>query len=135
MGCANGPSSIAWAPNLGGTTLDQLLHKIRTTCLGFPEAGEKETWGQPTFRVRDKIFATFGIDDEERATVTVKAPPGEQQILLATGDQFFYPSYVGSKGWIGVFLGEETDWEEIAELVEESYRMTAPKKLWQQLDA
>ena len=103
--------------------------------MGFPEAEERETWGHPTFRVRNKIFATFGLDEESgQATMAMKAPPGEQELLLATGEPFFYPKYVGSNGWIGLWVGPDTDWEEVAELVEDSYRMTAPKRLSAQLD-
>ena len=99
-------------------------------CLEFPEAIEKETWGHPTFRVRDKIFASFGQNDaDDGASMTMKAPPGEQELLLATDGPFFYPKYVGSSGWIGVHVTADTDWEEIRELVEDSYRLTAPKRL------
>ncbi len=112
-----------------------VLDSVRRVCLAFPESAERETWGHPTFRVRDKIFATLGLDEASgRATMAMKAPPGEQEILLATGEPFFYPKYVGANGWIGVWVGEQTDWDEISELVEESYRMTAPKKLSAQLD-
>jgi len=39
------------------------------------------------------------------------------------------PPYVGSKGWIGVGLDGRVDWGVLAELVRDSYRMTAPKSL------
>lgn len=84
--------------------------------------------------MRDKIFTTFGANDDGIAVATMKAPEGEQQILLAASDDFFYPAYVGTRGWVGIRLHAKTDWTEIAELVEESYRMVAPKKLARQLD-
>lgn len=102
-------------------------------CLALPEAEERETWGHPTFRVRDKMFATIGAgeadDGRPRVTMSMKAAPGEQEILLAVGHPFFYPRYVGSKGWIGVEIDGDTDWTEIAELVEESFRVIAPNTL------
>lgn len=101
---------------------------IRDIALGFPEATEREAWGHPTFRVRDKIFATFGVDDD-RAQVTMKAAPGEQESLLAEGEPFFSPKYVGSKGWIGIHVDDETNWHEVAELVADSYREIAPRAL------
>lgn len=109
-----------------------LLQKLRDVCLTFPEAMEQETWGHPTFRVRGKIFATAGADEDGRVSMSAKS--SEQAELLASGDPFFFPSYVGSKGWIGVKLGRSTDWEEIAEIVEDSYRHIAPKRLVKQLD-
>lgn len=112
-----------------------VVDAVRGVCLALPESAERETWGHPTFRVREKIFATLGLDEESgRATMAMKAPPGEQELLLATGDPFFYPKYVGANGWIGLSVDAETDWEEVAELVEDSYRMTAPKKLIALLD-
>jgi predicted DNA-binding protein (MmcQ/YjbR family) len=111
------------------------LHAHATlVCMRFPEAAEIETWGHPTYRVRNKIFASFGLEGDDAASMTMKAPPGEQELLLATGDPFFYPRYVGANGWIGIRVSDKTDWDEIAELVEESYRMTAPKKLQSLLD-
>ncbi len=110
------------------------LDSVRQVCLVFPEAVERETWGHPTFRVKDKIFASFGHDDAGRPSITMKTHPGEQEALLAEGEPYFYPAYVGPKGWIGVNLDKATDWEEIAELVEESYRLIAPKRLVEVLD-
>lgn len=111
------------------------ITRIRRICLAFPEAYEEETWGHPTFRVNKKMFVTTSADGSQEMTMTMKAPPGEQKILIASGDHFFYPAYVGSKGWIGVRVDDHTDWDEVAELVEESYRMTAPKRLVKALDA
>lgn len=105
------------------------LQAVRDIALAFPEATERETWGQPTFRVRDKIFVSFGVDDDGRSQVTMKAAPGEQESLLAEGEPFFLPQYVGAKGWIGVHVDDETDWRDIAELVVDSYREIAPRSL------
>jgi len=105
------------------------LAQVRLVCLGFPEASEQETWGHPTFRVRSKIFAGIGRDDDGLVTMSMKAASGEQASLLATGHPFFMPKYVGSKGWIGVIIDDDTDWEEVAELIEDSYRTIAPKTL------
>lgn len=116
-------------------SVDELEARARGVCLAFPEATEKTTWGHPTFRVNDRIFASFAVDEaSDRATMTMKAPPGEQEVLLAVGHPFFLPRYVGSKGWIGVVVDTGTDWGEIAELVEESYRLVAPRRLVARLD-
>ena len=105
------------------------MSRFRAICLELPEASEEETWGSPTFRVRKKIFA-MAADHDGRAAVCMKALREEQQALLAQGEPFFLPSYVGSKGWIGIDLGSKSvDWTEVSELVRESYRLVAPKKL------
>jgi predicted DNA-binding protein (MmcQ/YjbR family) len=112
------------------------LERLRAICLALPEASERETWGEATFRVRDKIFAMAGDGNGKgRLAMSCKAPPGLQAALVETDPaRFFVPPYVGSKGWIGAYLGDVTDWDELADLVEESYRMTAPKRVAALLD-
>ncbi len=103
--------------------------RLRAICLALPEAEEKEAWGDPTFRVRDKIFAMEKRGDG-RVSVWCKAPPGSQTILVgADPEQFFVPPYVGHKGWVGVRLDNQPDWDEVAEVVRRSYRLIAPKRL------
>ncbi len=105
------------------------LDRLREICLALPEAEERETWGEPTMRVRDKIFA-FPSEDQ----VTVKADPEERESLLQD-PRFFLPAYVGSKGWVGLRLdGTAPDWDEVRELIVTSYRLIAPKRLSAQLD-
>jgi hypothetical protein len=112
---------------------DQALQRLRAICLALPDATEQVFGGHttPTFRVRDKIFAMFSEDERDgRFALWCKAPPGAQGILVgADPERFFAPPYVGPKGWIGVRLDCPTDWGEIADLVTDSYRMTAPKRL------
>ena len=108
---------------------DTPTDRLRAICLALPEATEKEAWGDPTFRVRDKIFAMQKIGDG-RVSVWCKAPPGAQEILIgADPELFFRPPYVGHKGWIGIRIDRGPDWDEVAMLVERSYRMTAPKSV------
>ena len=112
------------------------IERLRAICLELPEAAERETWGQATFRVRDKIFAMSGDGGGTQAlAVWCKARPGLQEALVASdARRFFKPPYVGPKGWIGIYLNDETDWDELADLVEESFRMTAPKRVAALLD-
>lgn len=112
-----------------------LLSKIRQICLALPESKEVETWDQPTFRVNGKIFAGIGHGEEtvdgetvEVTSTSVKASD-KQESLLKIGEPFFFPKYVGGKGWIGIVLSKQSDWEMIKELVIESWKKTAPKKL------
>ena len=111
------------------------LAELRRICLALPEATEQETWESATFRVRGKIFAmTSG--DETRSEVWCKAGIGVQAMLIAAdARRFFSPPYVGPKGWIGIRFDDETDWEEVSDLIEESYRLVAPKRLIAQLPA
>lgn len=105
--------------------------RIRTICLDLPEVVEKPFGGHssPAFRVRDKMFV---VVSEDQSSMTLKAPRGVQGILINSDpERFFVPKYVGSKGWVGVRLDlkAEPDWDEMAEMISESYVMTAPKRL------
>lgn len=105
------------------------VDRLRAICLALPEAVEKEAWGDPTFRVRDRIFAMEKRGDG-RVSVWCKAPSGSQAVLVgADPRRFFVPPYVGSKGWIGMRLDDKPDWDEVAAIVTRSYRLIAPKKL------
>jgi predicted DNA-binding protein (MmcQ/YjbR family) len=110
------------------------LDQLRAICLAFPEASEQGGVGDPSFKVRDKIFAMqHRVND--RMSMWCKAPPGAQGVLVGSDPKrFFVPPYVGHRGWVGVWLDVEVDWDEVADLVEESYRMTAPKGLRALLD-
>lgn len=110
-------------------TPDERLVRLRAICLALPEATERETWGDATFRVRDRIFA-LGRGGSEINAVYCKARPGVQEMLVAADPaRFFVPAYVGHHGWIGIKLDGATDWEELEDLLTESYCMTAPKRL------
>lgn len=113
------------------------LDRLRPICLGLPEAIENVFGGHttPTFRVRDKIFV-MQTEDDGRPGMWCKAPPGAQRILVASDpDRFFAPPYVGPKGWIGMHLDRSPDWDLARDLILDSYRMTAPKRLVRELDA
>ena len=116
------------------------LTRLRKLCLALPEAHEVEAWGEPTFRVRNKMFATYASADSHhgagRAAVWCKAAAGNQDLMVRAAPQRFYvPPYVGASGWIGVWLDDGTDWAELAELLRDSWRLTAPKRLVAAVDA
>ena len=55
-------------------------------------------------------------------------------LVEADPERFFVPPYVGHRGWLGVRLDVRVDWDEIAAIVEDAYRVVAPKTLVAQLD-
>jgi predicted DNA-binding protein (MmcQ/YjbR family) len=116
-------------------TFDDALDRLRSICLSLPEATEGGGVGSPAFKVREKIFAMqHGMAG--RPSVWFKAPRGLQAAMV--GDDpavFFVPPYVGVHGWIGAYLDVELDWDEVGDLVRDSYRMTAPKRLLRLVDA
>jgi hypothetical protein len=57
------------------------------------------------------------------------------ELVEAEPDRFFKPPYVGGRGWLGVRLDVDIDWDEMAQILEDAYRVIAPKKLIAELDA
>jgi hypothetical protein len=116
------------------------LTRVRKLCLALPEAHEVEAWGEPTFRVKNKLFAMYAAPNNHhgagRAAVWCKAAAGNQELMIHDApDRFFRPPYVGPSGWVGVYLDRETDWPLLKELLRDAWRLTAPKRLLKEHDA
>ena len=109
------------------------IGRVRRICLSLPETSEKEAWGEPTFRVRNKLFAMYSSATNHHGRghegLWCNAPLGVQEALVRSApEKFFVPPYVGAKGWIGMYLDRVSD-EEVEAQVIQSYCMIAPKKL------
>ena len=87
----------------------------------------------PSFFVGEKKCFVMLLDnhhDDGRFAIWCAAPPGNQELLVqADPDRFFRPPYVGHRGWLGVMLDGNVDWEEVAGIVEDAFATVAPKKL------
>ncbi len=115
------------------------LDRVRKICFSFPEVTERPSHGAPTFFVRDKkTFVCAWIDGHHDHTfphLWCAAPAGAQAALVASEpDRFFRPPYVGHRGWIGLRLDVDVDWDEVAEICEDAYRAIAPRTLVTKLD-
>jgi hypothetical protein len=109
-----------------------VLNRVRKLCLALPETTEQEAWGEPTFRVRNKIFVMVADNhhDDGRLAIWCKSEPIGRDVLIgADPERFFVPPYVGPRGWVGVRLEGEVDWGMVATIIENAYRMIAPKRL------
>jgi hypothetical protein len=109
------------------------LDRLRALCLALPEATERLSHGEPTWFVRDrKVFVTFaGRHHDDRVACWCAAAADERDALVGEDpERFFVPPYVGGRGWLGVYLDvDRVDWAELGEIVRESYRLIAPKRL------
>ncbi|HTE43986.1 MAG TPA: MmcQ/YjbR family DNA-binding protein [Gemmatimonadaceae bacterium] len=115
------------------------IARLREICLVLPEAHEVEAWGEPTFRVRNKIFAMHASASTHhgagREAVWINSTHVTQDLLMrAKPDRYFRPPYVGPSGWVGVWVDGKPDWGEIADLLRDGYRKRAPKRLAAQID-
>jgi hypothetical protein len=119
-----------------------LVERLRAICTEFPEVVERPSHGTPTWFVRaggrERSFVMLwpdGHHDNEFPHLWCAAPPGAQQELIAAVPKnIFRPPYVGGRGWLGVRLDGDVDWDEIAELCQDAYRTVAPAALVERLD-
>jgi hypothetical protein len=100
---------------------------------GLPGVEIEDAHGHTGYLLRGKRFAWLLVDHhgDDRLALWVKAPRGEQEALVTTdARRYFVPPYLGPKGWVGVNLDDATDrdWEEVAGLLEQAWRMTATKR-------
>lgn len=110
-------------------------------CVALPEVIEERAWVGTRWRIRTKTFAHVvpindgwppsyaraAASDGPITVLTVRVPPEEHAAIRATGAPFFVPPWFVDM--VGVVLDAVVDWDEIAEMITESYRMLAPKKL------
>ncbi|WKX69419.1 MmcQ/YjbR family DNA-binding protein [Streptomyces sp. XD-27] len=101
---------------------------VRTIALALPETEEKLAWGIPTFRVKGKIFASLADDD---ASVGVKCPVEERAELIASEPEKFFirPGHDDAFAWVRVRLAALDDTAELRDILHDSWRQAAPRKL------
>jgi phosphoribosylglycinamide formyltransferase-1 len=118
----------------GSEEVERRRARVVELCAALPEAEVGEPAGRHvTFSVRGRTFGYY-LDDHHgdgMVVVCVKAAPGEQKALVgADPDRFVVPDYLGNKGWVSLRIdGTDVDWDEVREMVVDSYRLVAPKRL------
>ncbi len=107
--------------------------RVTKICLALPEATHEISGDHAIYRIRKKPFAYFMDNHHGDGIVCVaaKVAPGDNTALVAAQpERFCMPAYVGPRGWVSLRLDAgPIDWDEVRELVSDSYRRIAPKKL------
>jgi predicted DNA-binding protein (MmcQ/YjbR family) len=114
-----------------------LVEQVRAIALRFPDAVETTAWGRPTFRTgaTRKIFVFVGATMEQPFTIVIKPDPLDAP-ALRQDSRFWSPPYWGPSGWLAIAIdAPETDWQELTELIDSSYRQVALKRQITALDA
>lgn len=118
---------------------DPVLELVRSIALALPGAQEKISHGRPAFHTV-KVHCYYGGSAKaggewiaHEQSVLLHLPAAETR-ALAEDPRGFLPAYLGPSGWIGLDLDERTEQDELAELIEESYRTVAPKRLIARLE-
>jgi len=113
---------------MGATSTPRALAKLRKLCLALPSAKETISHGAPTFWSPKRTFAVFADGATHhgrgRHATWLKAAPGRQDRMVRTSpDRFFVPPYVGVSGWLGVWLDDVCDWDELAEILKAAHEL------------
>jgi hypothetical protein len=117
---------------------EDAVQRLRDICLALPEVTERPSHGEPSWFVRGRTTLVT-LDDHhhgaDHLAFWCAAAPGVQEELVHTEpDRFFRPPYVGGRGWIGVRIDHDVDWDEVARIVADAFRVVAPKRLAARLD-
>lgn len=115
------------------------IARVAAYALALPEAHEEDAWTGVRWRVRTRTFAHVLMTTPDRAAdngieiagptpiLTFRSDGEELLALTLAGPPFFKPPWAPTV--VGLLLGDGTDWDEVRELVTESYRLLAPQKL------
>jgi YjbR len=124
-----------------GDVPPEILGRLRPVCLSLPEAYEEPAWVGTRWRIRKRTFAHVLTVDPDHQVAYARAAATDQAMCVltfrSTGDEidglvtgghpFFKPAWGADV--VGLVLGDGVDWEEVAELLTESYCVLAPKRL------
>jgi hypothetical protein len=108
------------------------LARIRKIALALPDAHEVEAWGEPTFRVKNKLFAMYAAANNHHGAghhaVWLNCTRVNQSLMIgANPKRYFSPPYVGPGGWVGVRLDGRVNWKELADVMRDAYEITLSK--------
>jgi predicted DNA-binding protein (MmcQ/YjbR family) len=98
--------------------------------MALPEVTEKLAWGEPTWRVRDRLFAMFDDHHHGAAHVAVwlaTEREAQEALIEAEPARFFRPPYLGPAGWIGAVLTGDCNWDMVTAVIEQAYHRIAAK--------
>ncbi len=110
---------------------EDVVARLRELCIGLPDAYEQRAWAGTRWMVRKRTFAhVLGVqigDADPLVVLSFRSAGEELEMLRNAGHPFF------GLGWardaLGMALDAETDWDEVRELMIESFCVLAPKKL------
>ena len=128
-------SSLALAATEYADVPDDVVAELRSVCLGLPETVEKQAWAGTQWRIRNRMVAhVLSVDfpDGPVTVMTFRSSGPELDALRGAGQPFFRPAW--GSGLVGMVLDAGANWDEVSELVIESYCVLAPSRLVAQID-
>ena len=104
-----------------------MLRRIRKILSGLPECREEEAWVGTHWRVGGATVAHVFGGEDQLFRVVFRAEPDEVMAMQHLGDPYFRAGW--GRNVVGMLLNDDTDWDELAELLTDSYCVQAPREL------
>jgi hypothetical protein len=125
---------------------DDIVAAVRAICAALPGVAEERAWTGVRWCVRNKNFAhlVFIADgwppayasaagsDGPLTVLTFRSPHAARDAPTFRAPPFFKPVWFADI--VGMVIDDDTDWRDVADLLTESYRVLAPKKLSAMVD-
>lgn len=108
------------------------VDRLRAVLAVLPECEEEPAWTGVRWRVRQATVAHVFGGEDQLFRITFRAEPDEVMAFQHLGAPYFKASWGGNV--VGLVLDDETDWEELAELLTDSYCLQAPARLAELVD-
>ena len=106
------------------------LQRVRELCLAFPGTSERLSHGECCWFVKKQFVTSADHHHHDAGRVLGGRTRGRAGSLDRQDPaRFFRPAYVGGRGWVGVYLDVEQDWDDVAEIIEAAYLQVAPVTL------
>jgi hypothetical protein len=110
---------------------EEWVRRIGAVLTRFPECVEHEAWTGVSWKVGQATVAHVFGGEDQLFRITFRAEPDEVMAFEHLGAPYFRASW--GHNVVGLLLDEHTDWEELAELLTDSYCLQAPQRLAQQV--
>lgn len=107
------------------------VERLSAIVAAFPEVREHDAWVGMAWKVRSATVAHVFGGEDQLFRLTFRAEPDEVMAFQHMGDPYFKASW--GSNVVGLLLDDGTDWDEVAELLTESYCIQAPPALAEQV--
>lgn len=107
------------------------VSRIGEVLTSFPECEQVEAWVGVAWRVGNATVAHVFGGEDQRFRITFRAEPDEVMAFRHLGPPYFKAEW--ARNVVGLLLDDDTDWEELAELLTDSYCIQAPAHLAQRV--
>lgn len=109
----------------------EIVDRLRALFDALPECREEDAWIGVRWRVRQATVAHVFGGEDQLFRIVFRAEPDEVMAFRNLGPPYFKAQWGGNV--VGLVLGGDTDWTELAELLTDSYCLQAPKRLVRQV--